>query len=285
MLPCPKHVQHIVGIFARGPFLPELDHHVLKTLDSVILFKPLLTVKGLTEPPAGIDSAQSLQTHQRLLTLFLHVAAVAIALCVGQDGALDALDEDPVVQGGSGRTTEGNGELDHGWVLRGPLEGLTGAHTPADDGDLVRDSEPFGQEIMLGSDIVVNGGLGHVDASLGTGGVGGGSRFTVSKDGGDDNEIMLGIQGKPTVLRGGDEPFVALDDRTREPGRVENARVRGRTISAISNVGRRKDLTGLELKVPELMVLCGVGIDVWSHCGRKGSTGERGNAGGKRCGG
>lgn len=80
-------------------------------------------------------------------------------------------------------------------------------------------------------------------------------RLAVAEQGGDDNEVVVGVEAAARVVWGGNEPLVALDNGARVPGWVDDAGLRGGAVGSVGNVGGGEDLAGLEHKVVKLEVL------------------------------
>lgn len=105
---------------------------------------------------------------------------------------------------GLGAAAEGDDEVHEVRVLGRPLEGLAGAHGPAEDGAGVGDPQVAGDELVLGTDVVVEGYQGE---GAERGRVGGGGGLPVAEEGGDDDVVVLRVEG----LVGAGEPEVLGD--------------------------------------------------------------------------
>lgn len=168
-LPGVEHDEQILGVLAQRPRLPEAGHEVLEILGAVHLLVQLLAVEGLAEAPAGVAAAEGLQAHRLLFVGPFpgrvgggaQGAAGGGEAFGGEEGGFHALEEDLVVEGGFGGAAEGDGDVHEVRELRGPLEGLAGAHGPAGHHSEVRDVELLGEQLMLGFDVVVEGYVGE----------------------------------------------------------------------------------------------------------------------------
>ena len=85
------------------------------------------------------------------------------------------------------RTAERDGQVHHIGILGDPLVGLACAHGPAYDAVEVGYFEVLCDELVLGADVVVEGGFGE---GMRVGCVGGRGGLAVSEEGGDDYEEL-----------------------------------------------------------------------------------------------
>ena len=131
----------------------------------------------------------------------------------GEQGRLDAFEEDLVVNARLCAAAEGHDGVHEFGVLCRPLEALPSAHGPARHATKVGDVELLGEEGVLGADVVVEGHVGEG----GDVGVGRGGGLAVAEKRGDDDEVLFGVEG----LVFADEPLV-VGDCARVPGRVED---------------------------------------------------------------
>ena len=107
-------------------------------------------VEVLAEAPTGVDVAEGAQGGEG----FGGETAVAEVFRGGFEGAQEAGEEDLVVGGGAGAAADDEGAGDQFGVERGPVVGLDAAHGEAVDGCEARGAEVFGDEAVLGADVV-----------------------------------------------------------------------------------------------------------------------------------
>lgn len=92
----------------------------------------------------------------------------------------------------SSRCTEGHGEVHEIRVLRRPLVGLAASHGPADNSPQVRNAQVLRDELVLRAHVVVEGAFGERARSGVVGWRGG---LAVAEEGGDDDVVVLGVEG------------------------------------------------------------------------------------------
>ena len=221
------------------------------------LFVQLLAIEGLAEAPARVAAAKGLEADRLLFACPLPVlgcrgggldAAEGRAggggVVGGEEGGLDAFEEDLVVDARLSAAAEGDGRVHEVWVLGRPLEALAGAHGPARHAAQVRDVELLGEEGVLGADVVVEGHVGEG----GDGGVGRGGGLPVAEERCDDDEVFLWIQG----LVFANEPFV-VGDCTGVPARVEDCWRFGVAKGLVCDPGTRQAGAALQLEVTKVV--------------------------------
>lgn len=60
-----------------------------------------------------------------------------------------------------GRSAKRHGQIHEIWILRYPLKSLAGTHRPAKYSTQMRDAQVFGDELVLGTDIVIDADSGE----------------------------------------------------------------------------------------------------------------------------
>lgn len=107
-----------------------------------------------------------------------------------KQGALDALQEDLVVQGSLCRSTKWNNEIHKSWILGCPLEGLSGTHGPSNNGSEMSDSKMLGNQFMLSPHVVIEADPWKWSDA----GIRRRRGLAITKEGWDDNEVFFRAQ-------------------------------------------------------------------------------------------
>lgn len=253
--PGPQHGQEVFGVFAQRPRFPEDLQKVLERFSPVGLFVEPLAVEGLAEAPACVGASKGLEADGAFgggpflacrgrvccLEAFQGWSSGRESFCREQ-GDLDALEHRLVVDAGPGGAAEGDDDVDERRVLRGPLEGLSGAHGPAGHEAEVGDVEVLRHQGVLGAHVVVECHFGKWR----DGRVGRRDGLAVSKQRRDDDEVVVRVE---RLVRP-DEPFVVAD-QTAEPGRVDNRWLGGRAEGLVRYEGSGDCFAGLQGEVAQ----------------------------------
>ena len=156
-----------------------------------------LAIECLAEAPSCIDAAKRLESDGLFFICPFSVLwcrgcgldtpkgrACGRGVVCSQQGGLDTLEEDLVVNARLCAAAEGDNGIHEIGVLGRPLEALAATHRPAGYTPEMGDAELLSEEGVLGADVVIEGYVWE----RGDGGVGWRDGLAVAEEGSDDDE-------------------------------------------------------------------------------------------------